>query len=237
MASLADRYKAGEYKEVWSELLTFEEGIGDEPLFSEAHSVACETMSRVRTNVELLIPRLQSIGYKFGVYPDGSLPAYCLGAHVLPPSDVESKIDGLEELIGTIPLSLRVFWEVVGSVDFIGCHPDWPEYSDPLVVYPIDGIELEYADWRKACEEYGTEDVGRFAIPVAPDSHHKDNVSGGPSYSIFVPNGSVDAKLEHERYETTFVDYLRIAFRCGGFPGKGPLPLNLADLTRGLLPI
>jgi hypothetical protein len=64
-------------------------------------------------------------------------------------------------------------------------------YSDPLVVYPMDGLEVEYTDWREACEEYGTEDVGRFAIPVAPDSHHKDNVSGGPSYCIFVPNGSV----------------------------------------------
>jgi hypothetical protein len=237
MESLLSRYRAGEHKQVWAELLALGEAIHEEPLFSEAYEVARETMSRVRTNVELLIPRLHSIGYKFGIYPDGSLPAYYSGEHVPPAPDIRGRIAALEGSIGAIPLSLRVFWEVVGSVDLTGYHPEWPEYSDPLIVYPIDGIDTEYDYWREACEENGPEEFGAFGIPIAPDVYHKDNVSGGPPYSIIVPNGTIDAKLEDERHETTFVDYLRICFRCGGFPGRGHLPLELSELTHSLLPI
>jgi hypothetical protein len=237
MTSFLSRYKAGEHEKVWAELLAFGAGIRNEPLLREADAVARETMLRVRSNVELLVQRLHSRGYKFGVYPDGSQPAYHPGPHVPPVADTGDRITVLEGLIGTIPLSLRVFWEIVGSVDFIGYHPEWPEYSDPLVVFPIEGTEAEYEDWKEACEEYGRKEVGDFGIPIAPDVYHKDNVSGGPPYSIKVPNSAIDAKLEDERNETTFVDYLRVCFRCGGFPGKGPLPLELSELRKGLLPI
>jgi hypothetical protein len=74
-------------------------------------------------------------------------------------------------------------------------------------------------------------------MPIAPDNYHKNNVSGGPPYSIIVPNKAIDAKLENEWHTTTFVNYLRICFRHGGFPGRGSLPINLVELTRDLLPI
>ncbi|UBF29113.1 hypothetical protein K9N68_15505 [Kovacikia minuta CCNUW1] len=235
--SFVNRYRAGEQEQVWAELLALGESIREKPLFNEAYAVAYETMSRVRTNVELLVPRLQSIGYEFGIYPDGSPRSYHSQAHIPPAPDISIKIATLEELVGTLPLSLRVFWEVVGSVAFIGYHPDWPDYSDPLVVDPFDQVDAEYEYWKENCEDYGLEEVGPFELPIAPDSYHKDNVSGGPPYGIIVPNSTIDAKLENESHETTFVDYLRVCFRSGGFPGQGPLPVELADLTRDLLPI
>ena len=237
MASLLSRYKAGEHKQVWAELLAMEEGVRDEPLLSEAYEVAHETMSRVRANVELLVPRLQSVGYQFGIYPDGSYPVDYAGPQVPSSTDTSSTIAALEKMTGAIPLSLQVFWEVVGSVDLTGYHSEWPQYSDPLIVYPVDGIDAEYNDWKADCEEYGLDEVGAFGILIAPDVYHKDNVSGGPPYSILVPNARADAPLVYEQNGTTFVDYLRICFRCGGFPGRGPLPLDLPELTRGLFPI
>jgi hypothetical protein len=58
-----------------------------------------------------------------------------------------------------------------------------------------------------------------------------------------VPNAAVDAPLRNEWHETTFLNYLRIAFRWGGFPGFERYPDELrpveaiAYLTEGLLPI
>ena len=238
MTSFLKRYKAGEHSQVWAELLALGDSVREEPMFSEASDVAFETMLRVRANVEVLIDRLPSLGYRFGIYPDGSATPYYDGPLVAPPPDIKSKIAKVETLVGgPIPFSLSIFWQVVGSVDFIGYHHSWPEYSDPLVVYPIEAVDSEYDDWRDACEEDGLEQVGPFAIPIAPDVYHKDNVSGGSPYSIVVPHRAIDARLEDEVHETTFVDYLRIAFGCGGFPGLRSLPKEAKDLTKGLIPI
>ena len=69
-------------------------------------------------------------------------------------------------------------------------------------------------------QDRGTEwDRGVFAVDVAPDWLHKANVSGAGPYAIEVPNKGVDALLLAEPHLTTFVNYLRIAFQWGGFPG------------------
>jgi hypothetical protein len=66
-------------------------------------------------------------------------------------------------------------------------------------------------------------------------------VSGGAPYTIFVPNAAIDAVIEYERHQTTFVNYLRICFAHGGFPGvqwhKGDIPKLMAELSDELLPI
>ncbi|HEY7983409.1 MAG TPA: hypothetical protein VID73_04535, partial [Ktedonobacterales bacterium] len=81
----------------------------------------------------------------------------------------------------------------------------------------------------------------RVAIPLAPDEHFKYGVSGGGSYEITVPNAAADAPLEGEWHETTFVAYLRICFRWGGFPGlhtRRRIPQkDIAFLTHSLLPV
>jgi len=109
------------------------------------------------------------------------------------------------------------------------------------VVEPPEVFESEFADWGANCEYYGATEVGPFRLPVAPDIYHKDNVSGGPPYSLILPNSAVDGYLQEEWHQTTFVDYLRIVFQSGGFPGfeQGPQPLppKLVALRHDLLPI
>jgi hypothetical protein len=61
-----ERYLAGEYEQVWAELVALGEAVRDEPLHSDALAVARETMRRVRQNLEMLIPRLVTMGYQFG---------------------------------------------------------------------------------------------------------------------------------------------------------------------------
>jgi len=60
-------------------------------------------------------------------------------------------------------------------------------------------------------------------------------------YSMRVPNGACDAVLEGEPRGKTLVEYLRLSFRWGGFPGwekyKDRPERELAFLRNGLLAI
>ena len=65
--------------------------------------------------------------------------------------------------------SMRAWYEVGGSVDLIGFHPDWPDvYTDPLVIYPIGVTFDEYQEWRHYVAENGPEEIGPFGAAIAP---------------------------------------------------------------------
>jgi hypothetical protein len=57
---------AGEYEQVWQELVALGEAVRKEPLYSDTLAVARAMIWRVRYNLELLISRLQTVGYRFG---------------------------------------------------------------------------------------------------------------------------------------------------------------------------
>ena len=243
MTTFLDRYLQGEYERVWDELSAQGEAIYQEPLFDDAVAVAKETMLRVRKNIERITDRLYSLGYAFGTYPDGHTKIYgYTQPHHPPKENIDKEISDFEQLegIGKFPFSLRLFWQIVGDVDWMGYHPLWPAYSDPLVVYPIEAARSDYEDWRYAVNE-GDVEAGQFGASIAPDYFHKDNVSGGAPYTILVPNPAIDGVLEYERHQTTFVNYLRICFAYGGFPGcqwhNRDIPKIMAQLSDGLLPI
>jgi hypothetical protein len=224
---------------VWDELMRLGERVRHEPHFSEALSVSYETMRRTAENVRRLHERLNTIGYRF-TYPAEAIAP--------PIPNVSECIQRLERRVGPLPLSLRAWYEIVGSVNFIGEHPDWDHeiYSDPLVVDPIDFALAEYQEWRESCQEYGSEAVGPYTVPIAPDEYHKARGEGVPQlavavYSIMTPNPAADAVLGEEPHHTTFVDYLRTCFKWGGFPGfervAKPPQKDLEFLTKDLLPI
>jgi len=242
MATLLERYVEGEYRLVWAELLSYGAKVRQEPLCSEAHAVARETMSRVAHNVLMLVPRLQVIGYRFA-HPDY--------AFVPPEADIAIRLDTLERLTGPLPLALRAFCGVVGSVNFTGKHPDWPDEDDfdtardALVIEPLVNVFDNYVYWQWAGSEGMNEgeEATHFPLPISPDEFAKAEISTGSSYEILVPNPAADAGLTNEWHDTTFLNYLRIAFRWGGFPGFERFPEHLrpneaiAFLTDGLLPI
>ena len=69
----------------------------------------------------------------------------------------------------------------------------------------------------------------------------KQGDSGGLPYSIAIPNLGADGDLLNEPLNTTFVNYLRVAFEWGGFPGwagdDGAPIEEINQLREGLLPI
>jgi len=210
MGPYLERYLQGECRGVWHDLLALSEQVRQEPVLSDASAVAHETMSRVRENLTTLDNRLQSMGYRYRNPSPAFLP---------PPPDVATRIAELEARAGVLPLSLRAFYETVGSVDLTGEHPDWRGCDDPdaLVVLPIASALHELDDWEHDKKAYERA-FGSFRVPIAPDHKHKENVSGGMWYGIGLPDPNADAILLEEYHNTTFVEYLRLCLQWGGFP-------------------
>jgi hypothetical protein len=111
MATFLKRYQSGEYEQVWAELLARGSSIRNESLLEDALAVAQETMAKARTNIDWLIERLQAIGYEFEENEVVFIP---------PQPDVHEQIASLENKAGIIPLSLRAWYEVVGTVSLRG---------------------------------------------------------------------------------------------------------------------
>lgn len=172
----------------------------------------------VGEKVASIARRLPALGYKFkrpsAVYPG-------------PEPGTENAIARIEREIGILPLAVKVFWRLIGSVDLTAHYRTWHpveypwggcEYPDPLVVYPPSAA-IEELDQFLEDREERIRCASPFILPIAPDDIHKDNVSGGMWYNISVPAVADDPPLNDEWHQTTFVDYLELAARWGGFPG------------------
>ena len=170
----------------------------------------------VGKQIATITDRLPALGYRFEE-PPAAFPG--------PERDTETAIARIEHEAGTLPLAIKTFWRLVGSVNFIGCHDDWDgcEYPDPLVVYPpsqaVFALDEFLAD-RDERLRYGSP----YRVPVAPDDYHKENVSGGMWYNLTVPAVADDPPLNDERHRVTFISYLDLAVRWGGFPGLDRCP-------------
>lgn len=176
-----------------------------------------------------------------------------------PGKRTQQSIAKLEKgLGGPLPLSLRAWYEQVGGVSLMGSHPvlNAVDFSnrgvlgqfaslsagrvpvpsaggeqhapDPLVVYPIDELLGQFENSGDGSE-----------LVIAPDDLHKAHVSGD-AYYISLPDARADFPFD-DWHKTTFVNYLRITFQWGGFPGwqrsRNPPREIIAELTDGLLPI
>ena len=229
---LFDRYAAGDHQQVWSDLMALGDAVRQDPHAADALAVACETMERVAANVRTVHGRLGELRYRFRVPKE---------AHEPPPHDAGKRLQRLQKNGRTLPLSLRAFYEVVGAVNFMGRKSRWPwtiamlapsqpddslVLADPLVVFGFED----------AFDELDEDERG--FISIAPDDLHKADTSGGDPYEIAVPDLRADGELLNQRHGLLFVDYLRLCFRYGGFPGfdgADTRPTAIDRLTADLL--
>jgi hypothetical protein len=214
-----------ENKRIWAELTSLGADIRQEPLYSDAKAVARETMIRAKQNVETLVERLGTLGYRF-----------LSAQRVWTPPDQASTaaLDALEQQYGLLPLSLRMWYEIVGPVDFMGTHPrlssfdsldkgvsrSLPVYADPLVIDPFRSDPLSF--YLELVYEHTGEEITDppYGLWLAPDAIHKANHSGGGPTQIMFPNPAMDGPLISDDWDgVLFVNYLRTCFRWGGFPG------------------
>lgn len=232
---LLARYMAGEHVAVTDAL----DAAGDLPAEQreEALAVADALMARVRDNCLLLAQRLHAMSYRFSVYCDPYEDGGPSDPRTPPDGTLKRDLGNVRALAGPLPVTLEAFWRVVGGVALTGCHPDFPDMLDPLVIFPPAVILDELrggVDLR---------DDSLLEVPLSPDDYHKDNVSGGAPYGLLLPQAGFDFELRNERLPAPrFVPYLRrVILDCGGFAAltwdeaaRGKVPVQA--LTRDLVP-
>jgi hypothetical protein len=238
MQSYLERYLDGEYIGVWAELVALGPAVRDEPVYTDAQAVAQEIMLRAKHNISLLVERLTKLEYRF-ISPES--------VWTPPDAKLTTTLDTLEQRYGPFPLVVRMWYEVVGEVDFVGAHPklshhdglDWGGseqlgcYSDPMMVswfgHRTDELLSFYlnlaGDWDEMAQ-MEKEMPPPYGIDIGLSAINKANHSGSGPIQILVPNPALDAPLiDREDYwmGTFFVPYLRTCFEWGGFPGLNRL--------------
>jgi hypothetical protein len=191
--------------------------------------------------------------------PKSAITSHLITSHVEDPdvflaaNAAEAKLLAkLERRKLYVPLSLRAWIETVGRVDLNGAHralcflagPEFPGiYADPLCIVPT-------AQWAEevlaAWDEEGRDADDPQPLFISFPARDKPSLATSDeqiedAYEIALPNAAADAELLGEPQQRLFVDYLRHAFRWGGFPGweqydKRP-EAELALLRQDLLPI
>ena len=69
--------------------------------------------------------------------------------------------------------------------------------------------DKKYDDWKAD---------GYVSLQLSADYLHKDNISGGPAYSLLITEKpSSDGQFLNEEHATSFINYLRICFDNCGF--------------------
>ncbi len=161
MSTYLERYLAGEHEGIWAELLALGERVREEPVYSDALAVARETMRRVRHNIEMLVPRLEQVGYRFGYewleedeldFADHQPPVFAP-----PKPDVQERVTELETLAGVLPLSLQAWYETVGAVNFVGMEPEhWRQLA------PVDTARDAFLAFLDSHPHASAEEVQQY---------------------------------------------------------------------------
>jgi hypothetical protein len=218
-----NRYRQGQRGRVWLELRQFGARVREPELVEEAQLVCDEMALRARQNIEAIVERLTSDGFRFHANDDEETPR---APHVAPTAQAADHAAWLQERFG-VPMTLLSWVRLVGDVWLVGTHPHWPmsASADPLVIqtegshYPGHSMQNyfddEWTSWQESRDEHP--DTEPFVLPLAPDRLHKENVSGGGPYGMILPDGCADGLFVGET-TMPFVDYLNWVFRGAGFP-------------------
>lgn len=220
--TFTERYKNGETTSVYSDIAKLGQAAFSQKHLTDIEAVLTETMERTAHNLAVIYDELQRVNYNFKREIKYSFEAP-LNKPLVNTDKLLVKLDKAVKPIGAVPLSLKFFYKIVGSCNFAWDYETdanilW-EGGDPIQIVPLDDLveEVTGEDWQDEMEENKEVD-GSSYLQLSADYLHKDNISGGPAYSIEVTaNPSIDGKLLNEEHETTFVDYLRISFENCGF--------------------
>jgi len=217
-----ERYKDGETTDVYSDIAKLGQGAFSEKHFSDIEAVVTETMKRTAHNLAVIYDELKGADYNFKRKIQYSFEAP-LNKPIVGADKLLIQLEKIVVPFGSVPLSLKLFYKIVGSCNFAWDHETnkgipW-KCSDPIQIAPLDaiveGVTSEY--WVEEMTE--SKEIYKTAyLELSADYLHKDNISGGPAYAMEItPTPSIDSRLLNEEHETSFVNYLRIVFDNCGF--------------------
>ncbi|MFI5137438.1 MAG: hypothetical protein ACHQIM_06395 [Sphingobacteriales bacterium] len=220
-----DRYINGEDgRSVYADIYNLKQEAFSDEHFWDIQNVLTETFTRVAFNLEIIFSELKNINYVFKTEFRFNFERPLL--RPLPDTDeLLVKLDDAISDFGQIPLSLKLFYKIVGSCNFAWDYDNQPEmfweYADPIQITSLDDL-VSYVsddDWKEYLSEALTDNYTPHPnIELAADYYHKDNVSGGPPYSIQITKEpSIDSLFLNEPNKTTFINYLRVCMENCGF--------------------
>lgn len=250
MSSYLDRYTAGDHEAVWTELRLLGPVADDDSVGADIVAVARETMSRVRSDVEMISARLSDIGYRFGFAwdPESTLPGNTDPVVGAPRSNLQPTWTELRSHGIHLPASLRAFYEVVGSVNLAGIYvppeeldalvegESWARYfgaadgaPDPLYVAGLaDALDTfrtgdrEESPGSMQRRPLGSPELAAHRWFVCPDHLHLYGFSGADCRTVDVSSPAADADIGiMAGGGIPFVEHLRDhVLRRGGFRWK-----------------
>lgn len=206
MPSFLDRYNSGEEEDVWSDMVALGESVREERHYSDALAVARETMKRLRRNLRLIHRRLSKAGFDFAKPEEVFIPAQ---------KGAKSQLRAVEAELGTMPLSLRAFYEHIHCAKFYGTHRQYNS-EDSVFRRMYDGLyipTLKEAYGRREVEpnlpDYDPRQNGRIGIPLWVATNCE-------TAQILLPEQGADQWFYNNGYgDMYFVQHLR--FFGGGF--------------------
>jgi hypothetical protein len=220
--TLYDKYIIGETEQVYQYISSLGQDAFLPTHLPGIEKVLTETFQRVSFNLDIIYSELKNINYVFQTKIEYNFQRPLMK----PLPDTEKLLTKLENAIrpfGFVPLSLKMFYRIVGACNFSWDYSTNEKYiwqfADPIQITSLDDLvsEVTHEDFLSDLQEY-YEDNGFVSLPLSADYLHKDNTSGGPSYSLKVTDQpSVDAAFLNEEHQTTFINYLRICFDNCGF--------------------
>ncbi len=234
------RYLAGETVTVYNEVAQLGPKAFEQACFNDISAVLKETFRRTAHNLDIIHHELLQLDYNFKKDSQYDFEQPILES----PTETEKLLEELQKQvkpIGYVPLSIQFFYLDVGACNFAWDYERIPaipwEGSDPLQIAPLKWLISE-------TKELWDDDEPLEEIQLGADFLHKDNISGGPAYAIEITkNPSIDGLLLNEEHDTTFINYLRLAFNYGGFSRGEVLTDNndfqayLKNVRPKLLPI
>jgi hypothetical protein len=179
-----------------------------------------------------------------------------------PGEEVLAAITKLERRTGPLPLALRALLEHVDVVDLSGSFPEWNPsaynfsghgapgdppwptfgvFSDPLNFHGVDAM----ADFVAADPALTSPTVAPFpravSVPVGANYLLSSN-RAGDYHCVALPDREANPELQNVfgRPGIRLIEYLRVVFEWGGFPGfefADDVPAEIEVLRRDLLTI
>jgi hypothetical protein len=225
-----ERYHARNYVRVWQELIELGNKVLAEPLRSEAILVCEEIVRRARLNLLTLHGRLLDLGYEFAE-PHAAL--------VDAAPDAVTQIEELEQELGMLPLIARVWYTTVASVNFCQGEgqraytygirpPTGPDVfglgSHPVLIFQSldhcrEQLQQMAAKQEEPIRQPKEASDGSRSTPPAQFLPLGGSASNCEPKGFRLPCAGVDGAIYNDGGgDTYFVDELRSAFRCGGFP-------------------